>query len=140
MLTLQCAVSKSELGLLLDLENHRDVLLNTANKDQTSALFYTNLVSGAQAGFFPFAYALMEAFPNDERISRNLASAAVYGMGFGSGEAKYSQALGKIETELKSAATPQGFMAWLQSIRERLNANLRSSLLRRQEEAYLGWD
>jgi hypothetical protein len=140
LLALHGAEFTSELGLLLDLEGHRDVSLDTANGDQVSALLYANLVSGGQPGFFPFAYGLMQAFPNDEQISIRLASAATYGLGFGYGEVDYSQALDRIETELRSTTTPPQFVVWLQCIKERINAALKSSHVVTQEADHLDWD
>jgi hypothetical protein len=126
--------------LLLDLENHRDLLLDTVNGDQADALFYADLISGGQPGFFPFAYGLIRAFPNDEQISIKLASAAAYGLGFGLGDADYPQALGRIEAELESPATPQQFLVWLQDIKEQINVRVNSAQLRPQEADHLDWD
>lgn len=140
LLTLQGTAARSEVGWLLDLESHRELLLAVADRDEVIALFYANLVSGVQAGFFAFAYSLMQAFPNNEQISMKLASTAGYGVGLGFGDTNYSQALDKIETELKSPATPPRFLAWLENIKARINSALKSSQLRRQETFDLGWD
>jgi len=137
---LQGAQSESEVGLVLDLEKHRDVLLKIAREDEANAVFFSRLVSGAQPGFFPFSYSLMGLFPGNGTVPSHLASAAVYQLSFGFGDGHYSQALERVEAEIKSESTPKQFLAWLENLKSQVNGAMRRDRPRPEADSYLGWD
>jgi hypothetical protein len=140
LLALQGAQSESEVGLVLDLEKHRDVLLKIAREDEANAVFFSRLVSGAQPGFFPFSYSLMGLFPGNGTVPSHLASAAVYQLSFGFGDGHYSQALERVEAEIKSESTPKQFLAWLENLKSQVNGAMRRDRPRPEADSYLGWD
>jgi hypothetical protein len=145
LLVLEGMEDKHEIGLLLDLEHHRDVIQKIATEDESKGIFFAGLVSGAQKDFFPFAYALMQTFPRSEGIRSELASAAAYSVGsgefsFGTEVDKFQQARTAIESELKSPNTPAECRPWLEQVLSRVQTALKNSPFRDRSEDYLGWD
>lgn len=136
---------RNELGLLLDLEHHRESILGIAAESESNGIFFARLVSGTQGGFFPFAYALLKQFPQCERIRSILGATAAYQLSSGefSFEAevdKFQQAKSAIEAELKSSDTPANCIGWLEEIMNRLQTEMSKPRFNRGEGYHLGWD
>lgn len=140
LLELKDTEARRELGLVLDLEKHREVLLKIARESEGNAVFFSQLVSGAQSGFFHFAYGLMELLPGDDSVASNLGASAVYQLGFGSGDGSYSQAMERIDAELKSQSTPSQFRPWLENLKQDVGRAMKRERTRFPQDHYLGWD
>jgi hypothetical protein len=140
LLILKGTESRRNMGMLLDLDHHREVLLKLAKEEGANALFYANLASGEQTGFFPFAYDLMQAFPANEMLPTALAAAALHQFDFGFNQANLAGALEKIEAELERETTPPRFLPWLQHIKNRISLASKRSRSASSEDYHLGWD
>lgn len=145
LLALRGSEDKSEIGLVLDLEKHTDVLVKIAAEGEDNAAFFSGLVSGAQQGFSPFACSLMQLFPASEAIRSSLSSVAIYQVGsgefnFGSASDKFQQAIAAIESELSTPSTPSQFIGWLEELKDRIQSARSSRRFRGNDEDSLDWD
>lgn len=131
---------RGEIGLVLDLERHREILLKIAQESESNAVFLCKLISGVQEGFFLFAYGIMQLFPNDASVQSNLTSVAIYSLGYGIGDGDYSQLLKKIAVETENASTPKQFLPWLDNLTKQIDIIVKRDRMTTHDDYYLGWD
>lgn len=130
---------QTEIGNLLDVENHLGVLLKIAGEEERNALLFSQLVSGAQPGFFPFAYGIMKLFPEKDYLAGKLEAAARYQVGsFGDGECL--QSLARVEAEINNSGTPEVFLPWLQAVKAQIKNAMERHRAAFEKDRYLGWD
>lgn len=101
------------LAALLDLEAHSDTVASLAVSSSSNVRFYAGLMFGSQPGYFPMAYALMEAFPDDAELSKTLSTRLICHEGKATLQERFKMALKAVEGQLDSWHTPNTAMPWL---------------------------
>ncbi len=124
---------------LLDLENHRAVLLKIANENEEDAERIAASISIKQPGFFPFAFDLLSGRPIDGKVASYLSSTIVERFGFGYESDKLQIALNDVESELKKTDVPNHGHAWLERLKQKIQEAIKASPWDRGENEYLGW-
>jgi hypothetical protein len=141
LLALEESVSSLVQGLTLpfDLEKCSSLLSGIAAESEGNALFFAKTVSGAQKGFFPFAYALMDAYPGSTNIRSALTANAVYQTGNGV-EWDFTQAANAVELEIARPGTPPRHLGWLRELKQRIDQTPpRFSFFGNERDEFLGW-
>jgi len=140
LLGIKLAISKVEgFSLMVDLEKDCAVLLKVATESEDAAVFLASNVSAGTKGFFPLAYALMDAFPASEPVRSILATASLYQTGNAGSWDNYEQALAAIESEINNAATTPHHRDWLKGIKQQIEQRRRLKRPRNRGDDYLGW-
>jgi len=124
---------------LLDLENHRSVLLKIASKNEEDAQQIAASISIKQPGFFPFAFDLLSGRPTDGKVASYLSSTIVERFGFGSPLDKLQTALNDVESELKKLEIPSHGREWLERLKRTMQEAVKASPWNSGEHEYLGW-
>jgi len=140
LLGLKVELSKVEgFYLGFDLEKVREVLLRIATENHDAAIFFAESISGASKGFFPVAYALMDAFLTSQPLRLALANATLYQTGDGANLDNYEQAFAGIETEITKGAPPAHHLSWLNALKSEIQKR-KTDRSRSREGEYLGWN
>ena len=103
---------------LLDFACHQQVLVDIARGDRNAACIFAQCVPSAQPGFFPFAYQLVEMYPNDEYVIGALNSALIQTSGFGYEYDWLTKASETLKAELKASGLSDAARRWLESLQE----------------------
>jgi hypothetical protein len=103
---------------LLDLASHQQILVDIARSDRNAAWIFAQCVPSAQPGFFPFAYQLIEMYPNDERVVGALNFALIQTSGFGYEYDWLTKASETLKAELKLSGLSGAARSWLESLQE----------------------
>jgi len=128
------------LSLPFDLEKNTSAVMGIAVESEENALLLANGISGAQKGFFPFAYALMDAYKTSTNVRRALSAKAVYQTGNGA-EWNFIQALTAIECETANPKTPAHYLEWLNELKQRIDQTPpRFAFFGKDRDDFLGWD
>jgi hypothetical protein len=101
----------------LDLEKHHDILLAEAVRHPNAARVFADCLVATQPGFFKFAYALIEAFPNDPMLAAGLDAAVLQQTGVGSELNHLSAAVGLVKFEIEWSAPSPTAQRWLDALR-----------------------
>jgi hypothetical protein len=92
------------------------VKIARANRD--AAYIFAKCTRSAQPGFFPFAYELVEIYPNDNGVISALNSALIPTSGWGYEYDWLTKASETVQAELKVAGLSPAAQRWLESLRE----------------------
>jgi hypothetical protein len=103
---------------LLDLSAHQEILVNIARANRNAAYVFAKATRSAQPGFFPFAYELVEIYPNDNGVIGALNSALIPTSGWGYEYDWLTRASETVQAELKVTALSRGAQRWLESLHE----------------------
>jgi hypothetical protein len=122
-----------EMISLEDVED-RDLLLDFANQGERNAVFVSSFLTAAKPGFWPVAIDLLTAFPGNELIKRNLASAAEH-MGqviVGNSSDHHDRCATAVEQVLTQGGVPEPVRIFLSDLAQRLRNEAEAE---RHEEA-----
>jgi hypothetical protein len=125
--------------VLLDLENHRPILLKIANENEKDAEQLAFSVSYKQPGFLAFAFELLAGRLLDGNVASRLSSTVVEQDGFGTPLNKLQIALNNIESELKKTGLPEHGRAWLERLKQKVQETIKTSPWNSGEHEFLGW-
>jgi hypothetical protein len=112
---------------LLDLKSHQKVLTDLARTNRNAARIFASCAHSDQPSFFPFAYDLVEIYPNDDRVVGALNSALIKTSGFGHEYDWHTSAIQTVNAELNESELSPAAHRWLES--------LHALLLRRRGES-----
>jgi hypothetical protein len=118
---------------LIDLEQHRDLLLDIARSDAKAAEIFADCLVSSQPGFVEFVFKLLELYPDAQSIHSALVSAVLEKSGFGSALQHLVESEQFIESALKSAELSELGRRWLKSLKQAV-------IKRRQEEQQMFGD
>jgi hypothetical protein len=124
---------------LLDITNHRSVLLKIATENEDDAEQIAASISMKQPGFFSFAFEFLNGRAVDGKVASSLASTVVGRVGFGSELDKLRTAMSEIELQLKRPDTPTHGRAWLERLKHNIQEAITASPWNAMEHEYLGW-
>jgi hypothetical protein len=103
---------------LLDLASHQQILVDIALSDRNAARIFAQCIPSAQPGFFPFAYQLVEMYPNDEAVIGALNSALIQTSGFGYEYDWLTEASDTLDAQRKMSGLSGAAQRWLESLQE----------------------
>jgi hypothetical protein len=125
---------------VIDLGNHRQLLLTIAREDQTSALVFATVVCVSQPGFFEFAYGLLDFYPKDNQIKNALSDAVDERPGFGNYREHGTKAVNRIEEQLRRVDLSTTARDWLNSLKKLLKSRMDEERRYFQDDNYVSWD
>lgn len=125
--------------VLLDLENHRPILLRIANENEEDAERIAFSVSYKQPGFLAFAFELLVGRSIDGNVAARLSSTVIEQDGFGTPLDKLQIVLNNIESELKRTDVPDHGRAWLERLKHRIQEAIKASPWHGGDHEFLGW-
>jgi hypothetical protein len=105
-------------GRLLDLEAHHALLIGIARTEPNSARVFADSIKVTHPGFFIFAYALIEAYPDDAAVWRALNSGIIEQTGFGTEYDHVSSAGEIVRHQLASEGLSPEACRWLEALSE----------------------
>jgi hypothetical protein len=101
---------------LLDLVNHRQLLLKICQSNGAAAKIFADCVVSSQPEFMSFARDLLELHPDNDEIQSALSSAVLEKTGFGSVFDHLTDAEKFVEDQLSTSHVPPHVRRWLQSL------------------------
>lgn len=125
---------------LVDLSNHREVLLTIAREDRASAIVFADSMSVKQSGFFDFAYSIIEFYASDAEILVRPQTAVVERAGFGSDFDHLNDALKRVNEQLAVEDLPAHVSTWLRGLQSYIVEQKREFGRYFGTEEFLGWE
>ena len=125
---------------LLDLSHHRGILTKIAAENHAAALVFISAMSVRQSAFFPFAYALLDAYPSDADIRMRLNTATAERAGFGSDLDHLNNALKRVNEQLRSEGLSEPATSWVRELRDYIIEQQREYGRYFGSHEFLGWD
>ena len=93
-----------------------------------------------KAGFFDFAYALLDIYPSDSEIRIRLNAATVERAPFGSDLDRLNHALKRVNEELGTESSSERAANWLRELRDYIIEQQREYGRYFGSHEFLGWD
>ncbi len=122
-----------DLGVseLLDQKGDADSIISLGKENVEDARTITKFIDWKKdrESFWHIVFALVEAFPDDEQIRRNLSSRFDTGMIVGFTSEFYEDLKEDIEARLKDPAAPAAAKPWLQEMLDRLTKDIKSRVV-----------